>query len=735
MKKYILYKLRGMRGMTVASAVFNFLSTTLVGAVFVYFVDVLNKMALTDDSDVRGRYMLQCSNAENIVLIAEPIAIAVLAVLISVTPAVAFRFFVKRDLTDTLGSLPMTYRQRFWGDFLSGLTAHMLSFIPCSAVGLIITAIANGSVSDGARELSFYSSHITNLIEYGAVKTYMSYILLLFVGYMGAYAVSCLVTACCGRTGSAVTYSLISQIFPSGLVFIYSLCAFENSIGVDPTLEFGNMLTVIPSLGLWLSAIWRFNLHDVYYSGYYSSNKNVLMFQKGFFLNDQPIYLVIAAAVIAVIIAGAYFLGKLRKNEKTGRDFVFAGAYHVIAVSSVMFLIGLIHFIQDQNFSANIFITLILAFVVYAVIEVVHMRTFKWLWMTALRFAAIGLAFGCVTFWAYLTRGFGVDKYIPPRALISEVRITGTQFIDYYFLSGEKGFVYRSDEAIDAILSEHKKIVDSINEDADFGTNSALTIIYVLKDGSEVVRSYGPIRYTMDGELARENAVSKACAAIKQLTPTDSSALGFVDDPQYDTIGISYRTITHDSHLGYIDSPAVYVAQGKEEELMELLKRDLINNFSYHNYTHPIGEINIDHSTNGTDAWEQYFIYDDYTNALEFLNDPANVTDKPPAEKEFTYVFRLLWGYWDMTSDDNTSRGEGETIDEISIGISSTDDSAIAKELVGYIKPMNEVSSDEISKNINIISTNLADGALCVTAEDEQAVISAMLKYIRTYAE
>ncbi len=510
-------------------------------------------------------------------------AIVGITIVVIFTPASAFDFFVKRNCTDTLGCLPLTYRQRFWGDFLSGLGVHMISFIPCSAAGLIFAAAADGNISDTFNEyiydtILYNSAVIRNIF----VRTYLSYILLLFVGYMGAYAVSCFVTVCCGRKFNAKACSLIFQILPAGLVTVYCGCALMNSVGVDIYEEWTKAIAVIPPVGTWLSAVLRGSVNITAFNDIGSQ------LERAFFLIKHPWYIVVTAVILAALIIGAYFLGKLRKNERTGREFVFKGAYRVMSVMTVVFIIGIIQMARDEMpviFSLGSVFAIIIAFVVYAAIELIHTRSFKRIWWTALKFIAICLACQGFFLLVHNTGGFGAEKYLPPRALISEVRVSGDKFLDPIINHYDKYYIYRSDDAISAILSEHEKL---LSETSDVGTGGDIVVTYVLKNGGEVVRGYG-MTY-VDG-VAQSETLAEMCSTIRQLTPTDSSVLGFIDDPQYGEIEIKYHKMTHVKELGYVSSGAVYVAEGMEDEFMELLKHDIINNYTW--YQSNVGEINI----------------------------------------------------------------------------------------------------------------------------------------------
>lgn len=721
--KYLLYKLRGMRSMAVASAVMNFLSTALLGAAAFYYVVTMNKYLTLEDDSAKWLLENQVPIVITAALIVACAAIVALAIIIMLTPASAFDFFVKRNAMDTLGCLPLTYRQRFWGDFLSGLGVHMISFIPFSAIGLLFCAIAHGSMSDASKEyLSDIVLCYTGVIRNVFVKAYLSYILLLFVGYMGAYAVSCFVTVCCGRSFNAKACSLICQILPAGLVTVYCSCAFMKTVGVDITVEWTKALAVIPPLGTWVSAIFRGGSNTTAFIDI------GVRLERAFFICKQPWYLAVIAVILAALIISAYFLGKLRRNERTGRDFVFKGAYYVLSVMTVVFIIGIIQMTRDAMpwmFSLGSIFAIIVAFVLYAAIEFIHTRSFKLIWLTALKFTAICLACQGFFMLAFYTGGFGAGKYLPPRSLISEIRISGNKILDPLISRSDEYYIYRSDDAISTILSEHEKL---IGETSNVRTGNDIGITYVLKNGGEVVRGYGT---TYVNGVAWSETLAEMCGAIRQLTPTDSSVLGFVDDPQYDEIEIVYYKMTYDEDLGAVRSGAVYVAEGREDEFMELLKHDIINNYTW--YQSRVGEIHIRHSLNGTGDWEQYFIHEKYADTIAFLDDPANLTDKPKEEpKEFVYNINLEWGFWEEEQDPEVPYGEGESVSQMSVSVSSEDESAEARELIGYLSPVSEVPAGEVSKNFIVHSGNDADGALCVAEKDERAVIRAMLKFIRT---
>ena len=112
------------------------------------------------------------------------------------------------------------------------------------------------------------------------------------------------------------------------------------------------------------------------------------------------------------------------------------------------------------------------------------------------------------------------------------------------------------------------------------------------------------------------------------------------------------------------------------------------------------------------------------------------MTDKPKEEpKEYVYNISLIGGVLETETEPEVPYGEGEAISRISVSVSSEDESAEARELIGYLRPVSEAPEGGISKNFNIYSNNGSVGTLGIAKEDERAVIRVMLKYVRTHME
>ncbi|MDE7361643.1 MAG: hypothetical protein K2N38_06900 [Oscillospiraceae bacterium] len=709
--RYFKYKLSGLRGTAIAAAIMNFLSVTLI-AIAVMVNCTLDQKSLES-------FDLGFGGWEYFFLMEAVLAVALTAfvigtIMLAVTAVNNFSFYNRSTWTDVIGCLPLTYKQRFWGDLLSGLAAHMISFIPCSAAGVFLIAAAQSEVYKNP-DLSQQLLYSEGLIIDKLIPTYLSLILMLLVGYLGVYASACLITSCCGKRGSAAFYTLAGLLLPAGIVIIYLTCIYWDTVGIDAALEISKAVPVFPGFGVWAGAALRM------FSEYLSFDEAL----KGlWFLTDEPEYLIIAVLMIAALTAGAYFLGKYRKTERTGRDFVYGGMYHVISALLIAVVIGisLVFVISDDRAFEPIgmLFSAFFAFVPYIIIELVHRRSLKKIWLSAVRFAVISAACFGIIMLGRATGDFGAEKYIPSDTSVEEVRISGYKVISNYNYTNisRDDYVYASDEAISVLIGEHRRIIDNLDE--GFYTGNALKITYVLKNGRRVCRFYSP-RYYDDKMLP---AADKVFENIRTLEPTDSSALGIVSTQRYDDIWISYSEYVRND-AGDRSEKVSYITRGREKAFMDILKHELINLPPVADYEDKAGLVRIEFTLGGRDYVDVYHIPVRYAETLAFLSEPENLRGEPKPVEAEKIVFT-----WNVRGDDVT-----DTVGLLEVEVRSDDESEEARELLSYIRMPGE-TFEEASENVYVYYDNThSGGGMYIAKTDERAVLRAMLKIARAEFE
>lgn len=697
-KQYFLYKFRCFRGFTVAAAVMNILSAALPG-ILLFAIFIIEREIMADrlSADL-GTVMIFIGEG---LIIAAVWAIAAMPVILAIIPAVSFKFYNNRASMDTIGCLPITYRERFLGDFLGGLCPHMVSFIPSAVIGLIFTAVGQGGplreIQKMLMEESAANHYLLAPIKDNFVGVYLSVMLMVFWGYLAVYITASFVTSCCGKVGSSILYSFIALILPMGITAIFGANILNSAVGVDAEMEIMKAIMVFPPIGTWISYITQI------FNPYYSTSSLFFMF-------NNPLVPIISLAIIVAFLAGAYFLGKNRKAERVDRDFVYSPVYHVIACALAVSAIGFYAAMKRFYNVGDYIICFVVAFVLYAVMELVHTRSIKKIWQTALKF--IGMYAVCIGFLivAENTGGFGLSKQLPPRSNIAEVSVSGSYFYSSWEDGEQKYITYNSDEAVSAILEEHKKIIDYPNA---IYTGGMLQFTYKLKTGFEFTRSYA-LPYA-EAENNKDNILKQASDRIKEFEPVDLSALGFIADPVYDEIDIRVDIFGSDGSR--------FVIPSKADEFMELLRGDIINHYRDGKQN---GSVYIVYTLNGVRLETDYALSDGYERVAEFLSDPENTTEQSSNAADDEQSFRYAISYHAWLSGKPTG-----ALESLNLSFNANDPSEAVKEFIGYIEEYDNERFDEYSQNFSIYIENSLVTPLRISKENEEAALRALMRYIR----
>lgn len=679
--KYCLYKLKSFRGLAIAAAVLNLIALVLPVA--------FTCAALSDE---------QISFADMPLFVLFCV-VAVTAVILVITPAISFKYYNSRAAMDTLGCLPLNYSERFGGDFLSGLAANLISFIPFSAIGTVIVAVMQNTVVKKV-QAQYWADYGWEYIFAGIKddfpKVYAGYILLLLLGYIATYVISTFVTSCCGRVGSSIFYSVIALIVPAGIVSTFGTCVLDGAVGVIVEEEIENALMTIAPAGLWLGTGMRFSFG-------YGDHLSPLAY-----IVDNPVYIVIALLVTAAFLVGAYFLGKRRKAERVDRDFVYNGAYHVIALALSATIIGFYFIVSPKNAEAfisgdvqQIIASIAFGLIIYVVMElVVHMRSVKKLPASLLRYTALyAVCFGFL-FIAHKTDGFGIAQRLPDKNGISSVEVKG----DLFYSPDGLPFIYRSESAVDSILSEHEKLIR--NRDS-LKTGSMVTVSYTMKNGSELRRQYSP-----QGDTGRE--LIKTFSDEVKKNAVSEGGLGFIDDPRYDEL-VNIRCDMNGNH-NENGRESFYIDPEASEELFEALKYDLLNNFEQFQYS-IIGNITVSYKLNGMMREARYMLNDEFEGTLSVIGK-NRIDDASVAEDE---NFNFFIHYTPDLS------AETQVISSLSLDLKNTDESEAAKAVMKYLAEKKEVPAEERSERWFISADNSDYREFCVRKTDESAMLKAVL--------
>lgn len=613
------------------------------------------------------------------------------AIMITITTVLAMNIYHDRAAMDTLGSLPLSYRERFWGDVLSSMFVNFVSFIPSFCVSAILENIVfkNKITQNGLIYNPGYSS--VKVISHSLTV----FLLLTMISYIGVYAVTAFIKSCCGRIGTAVIFSFIAMVAVPGIYAVYGRYFYSYAVGVDMSNEICSKICLLPPFGFIFSLFMR--QLDAFLSFEELNNLDYII--------DRPVCIILPVLIIAAFFAGAYYVGKNRKAEKTGEGFVFKSVFYILLITLLIMVFGLTSsYLLVEKGAFGLLVIVILSFVLYFALEFSQHKSFKGSWKTVIRYAAVLGA--CIAFMTVVraTDAFGYSKKLPKMSSIKEIHVSGEYFFSEYGVLGAEGHTYRSADSVSAILNEHKKLL----EEDDLKTGYKLVIRYVTKGGREITRGYN--MFTNGDE-----PIKNFSYAVRDLKEFDPSILGVLGRSDFSGLEAEFHRYDSDDH----GLPSGYLRRDKTEEFAEILRSDIENFYFDDSETrkNTVGDVRFYNiKDNYHFSLNTYMILDVYEATIEFLSDPENyvVSDKKDEPKIYHVSYK-------------TNGLEG-TLSNISVTVSKDDTSEYAKELLSYIKPTHSINS---TPPCFIIRDENGDIMYEISRENEQAAIKAMLDLLR----
>lgn len=380
-KEYLLYRIKTQRTNLILCCIINVLALPLFFAAQIKgFSD-----KFSDFYNVGRFFSLICG----VILM----AIAVFGAVFS------FDYFHKKNLTDTVGSLPLTYKQRFFGDLLSGYIANVAPVIPCGLISVAVFASAQGKFKDLFEGVAFSAFQLALCMAF-------SFILALTFVYLFAV----LVVSACGKVLHGVLFSVFGTAALVGTVVGLAGCFAIGMIGANKAEFMGRTAEFLPPLGplmdLFYGILFFTGVDFKTYSG-----KVIVESELGEIFTAAHVLYIVYFIIFGVgITVGAFYLGKRRKPEKTGSAFVIMPAYYVI--SALMSMAAAFIMIVTDNSGSGYISGIVAGAVVCLVSIVIYHPNFKKMPRCILcGAAAVAVSIGAAALMKE-TRGFGT-AYLP----------------------------------------------------------------------------------------------------------------------------------------------------------------------------------------------------------------------------------------------------------------------------------------------------------------------------------
>ena len=452
-KEYFRLKLKELNGFFITSSVLNLLCGPLQ-------VTIISLVLWADKKDIpffNGYGSLAAVVLPLYLLFLTVPALLLLGIIIPITSR---RMLNRRAYVDTLGALPLTFKQRYWGDLLAEYTAYLAPAVPAIlyTIVMINTVIPNLTQEERTGEI---------------IACVTSLAITLFLSYFAAIALANFMSQCCGKISSGLFYSIAVGILLPVIVMSFTVIAAENAVGVNATDAAINTGSAVPPFGVMLNLFMIFG---------------VLGVSSGFTAASHASFIAISL-IIAAFIAGGYYVGKKRKAELVGQKFVFEAAASAISILIAASVLGIfLANSYEYSLAKGIAISLIVTFVVFAGFEVLHRGKAIKIVQSLVKYicvCAAGLGFFAI---ARYTHGFGVENRIPSANEVREVSVKIGVFSD-------NEFNFNNEMAVEVVTREHKQLLELKNA---LSTGNYFIISYKLKNGDELKRMYTTIsRWTV----------------------------------------------------------------------------------------------------------------------------------------------------------------------------------------------------------------------------------------------
>lgn len=505
-----------------------------------------------------------------------------------------FRYLYNKSQVDMCLSQPMTRKQRFISDYISGIISYVLPFIAVSIITGLLLIFANANMEGqtfmmfdeyGERtrsEVCDFFSELNPTFGYSFIVGIFTMIML--------YTITLLVMVCCGTMFESIFYTIIINAAIPVFILLTFLVCFDGLHGVNCEDKALSLVGWTSPAGAIVQLVFFIENHS--YENYGS-----------FECVPMHVWLIGFTVCIAVMLFGAYFLYMKRKAEQVSKPFVFKGFYYILITISCLSLACFADEAADGGFAGVITVT----FIFYMVLEVITRRGFKKIWHGILRYAATMAGLCLVLFAVDATDCFGIETRIPSASSVARVYIgydglDANGMSDYFtYYSGDerkaqealKSIRLETPENIENVINAHKEFVDykkryDVNTD-----NSDFSICYVMKNGTRMVRSYGAIPYEAVPYISKievsEEYKSQKAAYIGDSTAKiydryiednkrEASREYYYDDPYYYnsrnstvSLRVGYTELLNFRNTVYFPDRAFYTRLG------EALENDMNN--------------------------------------------------------------------------------------------------------------------------------------------------------------
>ncbi|MGN0610821.1 MAG: hypothetical protein ACI4JI_03460, partial [Ruminiclostridium sp.] len=448
MLSYFLYKLRKNKYYLILYFILSMLVIPLLTIYGTVCIGIMNSFAdcsTMHEVENSGKVFQSLMESEPVFMVITGIAFIAAAILTIAVINSVFSYNVKKCDSDMYLSLPVSANQRFFADL--GVTASIcvVPMAVCGAVSLLFSSLFSVGADKAITELkadtpnyctySYYFARREIFNDFSGVIAYL--LLMSVIVILGTVLLGVLINSVCGKLGDSVAYTILGVMIIPFVAFSLYAIATDGTVGAVLTgRDMTDTLFPVAPLGTGMAGL-DFLLQAL-------SSDLIGKFDIFSLQNVLTLLIVFSSYIILAFLAN-----KKRKAEKTGSHFVFPIAYHVMTMSLIAGIFGLVfcgNALGYRFHSTEIIIITIMTAVGYIIFELVRGIGLKKLWQSAVRFAlAVGGTFLiCLTVKA--TGAFGYSYYIPSVDDIESVTVDSEILCDdvdngNYYTIKDKEFI------------------------------------------------------------------------------------------------------------------------------------------------------------------------------------------------------------------------------------------------------------------------------------------------------
>lgn len=383
--------------------------------------------------------------------------LAVSVLMGSVIALAQYSYLYKKTITDMNYSLPLSTTQRFFADYLSGLTIYI--GIPLVSVALSLGILGVGSIFVNMTEM------------WKEMPFILSLVFIVIFAMVQYYTMSVFALSFCGNTfESHFSILAFAVMIPATIGCLWG--------AITKSSAFGMTASAILTKGIFTStnpigaAFFFFRYGEAY------SNEDGTAF---------PMYmkwLGFTIIVTAVYLGGAYLLQRFRKAEDVSKPYVYRSFFYAIMTMGTFCVLSL--FIMADAF---IVAGIVICAVIWFIMEIITRRGFKKFWTAPVAFATAVISVLGICWVCDITNGFGASKRVPSTMSVSSVTLNLDDTMGQYV----NDIKFRDKDVINATVELHKEIVDRHFHPGKYSYKTVSNVEYYRGDDYRIEFEYATL--------------------------------------------------------------------------------------------------------------------------------------------------------------------------------------------------------------------------------------------------